>query len=185
MSEELPRPALARARNSGHKPLNDQIRKDWMKYVAAAPDSFDAILILPEKGDQEEEEDDGALFGRVDRHQQVITYNSVELVRALVAPIDDPAFVGMWDEGESLGMGESGVLSLLLSCSIASVGSILEWEEELGSGELRRVWWYVHSTQVVGSAAVGAVHVCIPCGDLEQAKAEAAKAASGEVASDE
>lgn len=184
MSDELQRPALGRARNSGHKPLNDQIRRDWVKYVTAAPDSFDAILILPEKGEQEEE-DDGALFGRVDRHQQVITYNTVELVRALVAPLDDPAFIGMWDGGESIGMGESGILNLLLSYGVAPVGSILEWEEELASGALRRVWWYVHSTQVVGSAAVGALHVCIPCGDLEQAKAEAAKAASGEVTSDE
>lgn len=184
MSEEQSRPALGRARNSGHKPLNDQIRSDWMKYVAASPDSFDALLILPERAEQEEE-DDGALFGRVDRHQQVIEYNTVELVQALVAPLDDPGFVGIWDGGESLGMGESGVLSLLLSYGVAPVGSILEWEEELASGDHRRVWWYVHSTQVVGSAAVGAVHVCIPCGDLEQAKAEAAKAAFGEVASDE
>lgn len=184
MSEEQQRPALGRARNSGHKPLNDQIRRDWVKYVTAAPDSFDAILILPERGEREEE-DDGALFGRVDRHQQVITYNTVELVRVLVAPLDDPAYIGMWDGGESIGMGESGILNLLISYGVAPVGSILEWEEELASGDLRRVWWYIHSTQVVGTAAVGAVHVCIPCGDLEQAKAEAAKAASGEVANDE
>lgn len=184
MSEEQQRPALGRARNSGHKPLNDQIRSDWMKFVSAHPDAFDSILITPEREEQEEE-DDGALFGRVDRHHQVITYNHVELVKAMVAPAGDPAFIGMWDGGESIGMGESGILNILLSCGVAPVGSILEWEEELASSELRRVWWYVHSTQVVGSAAVGAVHVCIPCGDLEQAKAEAAKAAAGEVTGDE
>ena len=177
MSEEQ-RPALGRARNSGHKPLNDQTRGDWMKFVSAHPDAFDAILITPEREDANDA-DDGALFGTVGRHNQVITYNHVELVKAMVATLDDPAFIGMWDGGESLGVGDSGVLNVLLSCGVAPVGSILEWEEELGSGELRRVWWYVHSTQVVGTAAVGALHVCIPCGDLEQAKAEAAKAAAG------
>lgn len=180
MSEQdQQRPALGRARNSGHTPLNDMIRADWMKYVDAHPDSFDALLITPER-EEVEEEDDGALFGRVDRHQQVITYDAVTLVKAMIAPLEDTAFIGVWDGGEGLGMGESGVLNVLLSCGVAPVGSILEWEEEMAGGELRRVWWYVHSTSVVGSAAVGALHVCIPCGDLEQAKAEAAKVASGE-----
>ncbi|MGL5226051.1 MAG: hypothetical protein ACRC8Q_12135 [Aeromonas sp.] len=169
-----------RARNSGHKPLNDLVRKDWAAYVTAAPDSFDAIIILPESAGEEEQEgadDDGALFGRVDQAQQVITYGAIELVRVLVAPIDDLSYLGAWDGDDGLGMGASAGLNLLLSCGIAPVGSILEWEEEISTGELRRAWWYVHSTQVVGTAAVGAVHVCIPCGDLEQARAIAAKAA--------
>lgn len=170
---ELERPALGRARNAGHGPFNDMIREDWKQLIASHPDSFDALLILPEREDQEPVRE-GALFGTVDRHQQTITYAKVELVGAMVAPIDDPAFLGLWDGGEGIGMGESATLNVLLSCGVAPAGSILEWEEEQASGALRRVWWYVHTVQVVGSAAVGAVHVCIPCGDLEQAQAEAA-----------
>lgn len=165
-------PAL-RARNSGHKPLNDQIRTDWINLVERHPDSFGALLYLPGEEPETGEEAEPALFGTVDRQREAISYAAPVIVTALEAQSDDPAFVGMWDDAEHLGAGESDTLTLLLSCVAAPLGSIVEFMEELASGELRRAWWYVQRVDVVGSAAVGALHICIPCGDLEQNPAQA------------
>ena len=165
-------PAL-RARNSGHKPLNDQIRTDWINLVERHPDSFGALLYLPGEEPETGEEAEPALFGTVDRQREAISYGAPVIVTALEAQSDDPAFVGMWDDAEHLGAGESDTLTLLLSCVAAPLGSIAEFMEELASGELRRAWWYVQRVDVVGSAAVGALHICIPCGDLEQNPAQA------------
>lgn len=166
-------PLVPRARNSGHKPLNDQIRTDWINLVERHPDSFGALLYLPGEEPETGEEAEPALFGTVDRQREAISYAAPVIVTALEAQSDDPAFVGMWDDAEHLGAGESDTLTLLLSCVAAPLGSIIEFVEEIASGELRRAWWYVQRVDVVGSAAVGALHVCIPCGDLEQNPAQA------------
>lgn len=176
-------PVLARARNAGHSPLNNLIREDWRRLVEMHPDSFDVLIYLP-KGTEnvpEQPTDEAALFGTVDVHQQSIAYDQPQLGSALVATMDDPMFVGMWDEEDHLGSGESDTLSLLLSAGQAPVGSVFEWAEEVSAGETRLVWWYVHSVNVIGTASVGALHICIPCGDLESAQEAAAAVIEGGV----
>ena len=171
-------PFAARARNSGHKPLNDQVREDWRKLVERHPDSFDALIYMPSTTPQEPEEgEEKALFGTVDRQQEATVYDLPVPISVLEATSDDVAFDAQWDDPEHVGTGESGTLTLLLSAVIAPMGSVIEFEEEQADGSNRRVWWYIHSVNAVGSAAVGALHVCIPCGDLEQDIAQAVQAA--------
>lgn len=167
-------PVLTRARNSGHSPFNNMVRDDWRRLVESHPDAFDALLYtpgisleVPDSGDEE------ALFGTLDRHQQAVTYQAPALISVLVGSQDDPLFSAMWDETDNQGAGDSDTITLLLSPGLVPLGSIVEFEEETASGQNRRVWWYVHSIEAVGTAAVGALHVCIPCGDLEQAQTAA------------
>lgn len=174
-------PALTRARNAGHSPLNNLIRNDWRRLIEMHPDSFSVLIHLPMNGDDVivQSTDEAALFGTVDVHQRSISYELPLVVSGLVATLDDATFSGMWDEGDHLGDGESSTLTLLLSVGQAPVGSILEWEEEVSDGETRLVWWYVHTVNVIGTASVGALHVCIPCGDLESAQEAAAALIDG------
>jgi len=169
---------LTRARNAGHSPLNNQIRDDWRRLIEIHPDSFDVLIYIPNgtQNTPEEPTDETALFGDVDIHQHAISYDLPQFGSCLVATLDDPAFSGMWDEPDSTGDGASGTLTVLLSAGQAPVGSILEWAEEDSNGENRLVWWYVHSVDVIGTASAGALHICIPCGDLESAQQEAAAA---------
>lgn len=164
-------PVLTRVRNAGHAPLNNLIREDWRRLVEAHPDSFDAMIFLPKgtKAVPEQPDDEVALFGTVDASQQPITYEQPVLGSVLVATMDDQVFAGMWEEADQTGSGESETLSLLLSYGQAPVGTQFEWEEETSNGNTRRVWWYVQEVNVIGTASVGAIHICIPCGDLEAA----------------
>lgn len=177
-------PQLTRARNSGHQPLNDLIRDDWRRLVEQHPDAFDVLIYVPKSIVATEEEADGvALFGTVDRHQGAISYDLPVVASALEASQDDPMFSAMWDDPENMGTGASDTLTLLLSVCLAPLGAIVEFEEEQANGQNRRVWWYVHSVEAVGTAAVGGLHHCIPCGDLEsaqQAAAEVINASGGE-----
>lgn len=172
-------PALKRARNSGHSPLNDLVRDDWRRLVENHPDAFDVLIYMPGVATVPQEGDEEALFGSLDRHQQAVTYQEPALISALVAAQDDPFFSAMWDEGDGLGTGDGDTLILLLSAGVAPLGSIVEFEEEIADGQNRRVWWYVHHVEVVGTAAVGARHTCIPCGDLEKAREAAIDVLTG------
>lgn len=173
-------PVLRRARNSGHQPLNDLIRDDWRRLVEQHQDSFDVLIYVPKTTAPIEVEPEGeALFGTVDRHQSSISYELPNLASALAGSQDDPMFSAMWDDTENTGAGESETLTLLLSVCMAPVGSIVEFEEEQADGQNRRVWWYVHAVDTVGTAAVGGLHHCIPCGDLESARQQAAEAITG------
>lgn len=173
-------PTLNRARNRGHSPFNDVVRDDWRRLVENHPDGFDVLIYVPGVATVAAEGDDEALFGSLDRHQQAVTYEDPVVISALAAAQDDPLFSSMWDDPESLGTGDADTLRLLLSVGVAPLGSIVEFEEEIASGQNRRVWWYVHHVDVVGTAAIGALHTCIPCGDLEQARATATQVLTGE-----
>lgn len=179
MTTETEKPALQRARSQGHQPFNDLVRRDWERFIRQSPDNFDALLYRPNR-EETQAAMTGAMFGMGDMQQATISYEQEpELVAALVAPLDDDGFMSMWD-GDAMGMGDSGILTVLLSCVLAPEGSILEWKEETAAGDVRSVFWYVQNVRAVGSAAVGALHTCVPCGDLTQAKLEAAKVAMGE-----
>lgn len=172
-------PILPRARNSGHSPFNDLVRDDWRRLVEKHPDAFDVLVYMPGISDVPNDGDEEALFGSLDRHQQAVSYQEPVLLSALVAAQDDPLFSAMWDEGDNLGAGEGDTLILLLSAGVAPLGSIVEFEEEIADGKNRRVWWYIHHVEAVGTAAVGALHTCIPCGDLEKAQAAAIEVLTG------
>lgn len=172
---------LTKARNAGHAPLNNMIRDDWRRLIERHPDNFDVLIYLP-KGTEntpETPDDETALFGTVDVHQQSIAYDLPQLGSALIAPLDDQYFAGMWSEKENTGVGGSDMLTVLLSAGQAPVGSILEFTEETASGDNRLAWWYVYSVNVIGTASIGALHICIPCGDLESAQAAAAAVIDG------
>lgn len=175
-----PTPTLNRARNQGHSPFNDMVREDWKRLVESHPDSFDVLIYVPGVATVPAEGDAEALFGSLDRHQQAVTYEDPFVISALAAAQEDPLFSAMWDEAETLGTGDADTLSLLLSVGVAPLGSIVEFEEEIASGQTRRVWWYVHHVDAVGTASIGALHTCIPCGDLEQARATATEVLTGE-----
>lgn len=172
-TEPVPSPVL-RPRYQGHTPFNTQVRADWLKLVASHPDGFDALLYVPApEGDPNHIPDyeEEALFGSLEDHQRTIGYLDPVVVGVMAGGSESAAFLASFGADDTLGESEEGMEPFLIATATVPEGSILEFQEETSGSEPRRVWWYVHHSDVVGTAAVGAIHYCIPCADLEQAKA--------------
>ena len=162
-----------RLKNAGHSGFNELVRQDWVKTIKLHPERFDALLYKPVELTQSEEAEDGqevALFGDMNDHQENIQYLDPINAICIEAPNDDPFNLAMWDGDDSLGEGESGILLLRTDIHDIPQGSVFEFEEELSEGGARRCWWYVHRSQATGTSTVGAMHVCIPCRDMEPLK---------------
>ncbi|WP_413113427.1 hypothetical protein [Thaumasiovibrio sp. DFM-14] len=163
-----------RDRFNGHDRLNSVVREDWIKAIAASPESWDALLYLPEsKGDEPDKEPQESMyeddiFGQADNHQDNLSYQVPFPVPVVDCPDEGgDGFMAVVAGGEALGEGEQPLLMRVGHADVPQ-GSVIEWNEKLASGESRRVWWYVHRSVVFGTTAVGALHYCIPCRSFDE-----------------
>ncbi|QCR38809.1 phage tail protein (plasmid) [Nissabacter sp. SGAir0207] len=72
-----------------------------------------------------------------------------------------PNFYAMNDTDENTGAPDDALI-LCIAAHDVPIGSILEWMEDMASGEPVRRWWYVHRKFNYGTAAVGTLYYCIP-----------------------
>lgn len=166
---------VMRPRFKGHSVFNASVKADWMKAIERDPDAFDALLYIPveqaetDEGNSNYEAD---IFDEIDANQDVLSYADPVPVAVLDCPDETEAFWVMDNGAENAGEGESPLV-LRIAADNVPIGSVLEWQEEVSaSGKLKRVWWYVHRAQGVGSANVGVLYICIPCRDFEHLSTE-------------
>ncbi|WP_318491927.1 hypothetical protein [Photobacterium leiognathi] len=159
---------LKRRRYEGHQPFNDLVREDWMNAIKLDPDAFDALLYLPvmeQLTPEQESNYESDSVTEIDSNQDTLSYGDPILVSVLDCPDENETF-SMMAQGDE-GLGESELpLALRVAYPDVPQGAVLEWVEETSEGD-RRVWWYVHSSVGFGSAAVGALSICIPCRDFD------------------
>ncbi|HIF9321692.1 TPA: hypothetical protein ACX6QP_002189 [Photobacterium damselae] len=160
-------------RNQGHSALNDVIRADWIKAIELSQDRFDALLYVPKPPEEQTLQSsnyEAGIFEELDSNQDTLEYYLPVLVSVLDCPDETESFMTMNDTDENLGDGEMPLV-LRIGHTPIQIGSILEWEEELSDGQVRRCWWYVHSAVGYGTANVGSLYVCIPAANFEEPEA--------------
>ncbi|MGX9459458.1 hypothetical protein ACWU37_21240 (plasmid) [Photobacterium damselae subsp. damselae] len=156
-------------RNQGHSALNDVIRADWIKAIELSQDRFDALLYVPKPPEEQTPQSsnyEAGIFEELDSNQDTLEYYLPVPVSVLDCPDETESFMTMNDTDENLGDGEMPLV-LRIGHTPIQIGSILEWEEELSDGQVRRCWWYVHSAVGYGTANVGSLYVCIPAANFE------------------
>lgn len=166
IAERKPNPHL-RSRFKGHAPLNDQMREDWMKLIELHQDSFQALLFRPANGTYGvvDEETDLESFTEINNNQRDLTYEEPEIVWVLDSPDGRDSFRVIDSDGEQDGITDD-VMVLRVASRNVTVGSILEWNEELSHGVARR-WWYVHRIFGYGTQHVGSLYYCIPARNFD------------------
>ncbi|HIF9347089.1 TPA: hypothetical protein ACX6RX_003200 [Photobacterium damselae] len=154
---------MSRIRNKGHSPLNDIIRKDWILSIRMSPDAFDALLYVPTIDNSSNGSDgyESSDFADLDTNQDTISYNTPIPVVIADCPDESEWFFTMNDGDIQLGEGEMP-MCLRIDQDNVPIGSIVEWEEEVSTGDVRRCWWYIHSHQGFGTANVGSLYIAIP-----------------------
>ncbi|WP_254446388.1 phage tail protein [Pantoea sp. CCBC3-3-1] len=165
------RPASAdlRTRFTGNKAFNDMVREDWIKAIQLNADAFDALLFRAQSPSEVVINDDGfeaTEAERIDPNQETLTYADPELVVVVDCPDEMAEFYAMNDSDENTGAGESALILRIAAHNI-TIGSILEWNEDLASGESIRRWWYVHRKFNYGTASVGTLYYCVPSRSYE------------------
>lgn len=163
----MPELTPMKPKGAGHDAYTNRVRQDWAAVIKAHPERFDALLhktITHEVA----EADDPALFGNVNEQVSDIAYQDPVLVSAVESSGDDDAFMSSFDGDESMGYGETAMMIMRLSEFDVPEGSIVEFLVSLSDGEVQRQYWYVHHSTSLGSPAIGSIHYCIPCGDIEQ-----------------
>ncbi|MGZ0337065.1 MULTISPECIES: phage tail protein [Citrobacter] len=167
----LSRPANSdmRARFLGHKGFNDLYREAWALAIIKDPLSFDALLYRANSIDAPIDDEGFEVMQaeRLDPNQETLSYGEPEIVKVLDCPDEMDSFLSMNEEDDNTGYQEDSLILRVAAFDI-SIGSILEWNEELASGEMARRWWYVHRKFNYGTAAVGTLFVCIPCRTFEE-----------------
>lgn len=167
----LSRPANSdmRARFLGHKGFNDLYREAWALAIIKDPLSFDALLYRANAIDAPIDNDGFEVMQaeRLDPNQETLTYSEPEIVKALDCPDEMDSFLSMNEEDNNTGYQEDSLILRVAALDIP-IGSILEWNEELASGDVVRRWWYVHRKFNYGTAAVGTLFYCIPCRTFEE-----------------
>ncbi|UKA12867.1 hypothetical protein [Photobacterium damselae] len=156
-------------RNQGHSALNDVIRADWIKAIELSQDRFDALLYVPKPPEEQTPQSsnyEAGIFEELDSNQDTLEYYLPVPVSVLDCPDETESFMTMNDTDENLGDSEMPLV-LRIGHTPIQIGSILEWEEELSDGQVRRCWWYVHSAVGYGTANVGSLYVCIPAANFE------------------
>lgn len=167
----LSRPANSdlRARFLGHKGFNDLYREAWALAIIKDPLSFDALLYRANSIDTQIDDDGFEVMQaeRLDPNQETLSYGEPEIVKVLDCPDEMDSYLSMNEEDDNTGYQEDSLILRVAALDI-SIGSILEWNEELASGEVTRRWWYVHRKFNYGTAAVGTLFYCIPCRTFEE-----------------
>ena len=171
-SEILTRPTdnSLRARFSGHKVYNDLYRKAWITAIVKDPMAFDAILYRAKGPSDVVIDNDGFEVmeaERLDPNQETLVYDTLEAVKVLDCPDERDSFLSLNNEDDNTGYQDE-ILMLRVAAFGISIGSIIEWNEELASGEIARRWWYVHRKANYGTAVVGTLYICIPCRAFEE-----------------
>lgn len=166
IAERKPTPEL-RSRFKGHAPLNDQMRDDWMRLIELHQDSFQALLFRPANGTYGvvDEETDLESFTEINNNQRDLVYEEPEIVWVLDSPDGRDSFHVIDCDGEQDGIVDD-VMVLRVASRNVTVGSILEWNEELSHGVARR-WWYVHRIFGYGTQHVGSLYYCIPARNFD------------------
>lgn len=161
---------MTRIRNAGHSELNDMIRQDWINSILLSPDAYDALLYVPKKTDEISTNSgyEPSEFEDLDSNQDVLTYELPVPVVVLDCPDETESFRTMNDGETQLGESELPLVLRIAHTSIP-IGSIIEWVEELSTGENRRCWWYVHSSTGYGTANVGTLYITIPARNFDMA----------------
>ncbi len=157
-------------RFKSHSPLNQMVRKDWMKVIEASRDSFDALLFIPDPLDVGNVDDEtgmeGPSFTELNNNQRDLQYQEPVLVKVLDCPDERESFQMVDTDGEQDGLGDE-VQLLRIAAEGVSVGSILTWNEEMASGALAQRWWYVHRIYGYGTQHVGSLYYCIPARNMD------------------
>jgi len=166
IADRKPTPEM-RSRFKGHAPLNDQMRDDWMRVIETHQDAFQALLFRPSNGTygQVDTETDLESFTEINNNQRNLTYEEPELVWVVDNPDGRESFQVIDGDGDQDGITDD-VMVLRVASKNVTVGSILEWNEELAFGVARR-WWYVHRIFGVGTQHVGSLYYCIPARNFD------------------
>lgn len=159
--------ALLKPKGAGHDVYTNRVRQDWQAVIKAHPESFDALLHKPKPDDLSVPDAGGALFETVNDHVDDIQYLDPVVVSVVESSGDDDSFLTSLGGDDSMGFGESGLMTVRISDFEVPEGAIIEFLVSLADGAVQRQWWYVHHSSAVGSPAVGFIHYCIPCGDIE------------------
>ncbi|HGU9824342.1 TPA: phage tail protein [Enterobacter cancerogenus] len=156
-----------RSRFKGHAALNEQMRDDWMKLIELHQDSFQALLFRPANGTYGvvDEETDLESFTEINNDQRDLIYEEPEMVWVLDSPDGRDSFRVIDTDGDQDGITDD-VMVLRVASRNVTVGSILEWNEELSHGVARR-WWYVHRIFGYGTQHVGSLYYCIPARNFD------------------
>lgn len=160
-----------RIKGQGHKPLTDQLAKDWQQMFIIHPNAFDALLYKPvENPVSDTPTEEQPLFGQLNDHQEKAEYDEPVPCAYIEVKSDDDSYLVSGDDGVSLGMGESQVFQCRLSELVVPDGSVLEYGEMVGDRIIYR-WWYVLKSKQVPYSHIGSakIYYCVPFGDLESA----------------
>lgn len=160
--------AIQRLRHSGHYAWNNQSKRDQQEFVRQSPDSFTGLLYVVRDAvpvtTEPDQWRDTALFSQPDVNQRVTEYADPVVCYILERPRENMPFdIDM--AGENLINEHEGYLTVCVDTDVPT-GSALEFEDDLGSGETRRSWWYVHHSTSLGTTAAGAVYYLIPLRDF-------------------
>lgn len=157
-------------RFKGHAPLNNTVRKDWIKVIELDPDNFDALLFRPDPEDVGEVDEEtgleGQSFTEINNNQRDLRYQDPVTVKVIDCPDDRDSFQTVDADGEQDGLSDE-IQLLRIAAEGVSVGSILTWNEEMASGKLAQRWWYVHRIFSFGTQHVGSLYYCIPARNLD------------------
>lgn len=159
---------LQRDRYAGHGAFNSFMRDIWLKAIIAHPQRFDALLYRA-KAHQQNADDDGHEADPIvtlDPNQSLLDYDDPEVVCIVDTPDESENFLSMVDGSDNTGIPDSALI-LRIGAKNIPQGSILEWNEEVVSGTVRR-WWYIHKIYNYGTANIGSLFFCIPCRTFEE-----------------
>jgi len=155
-----------RPRFNKHEKINESVRRDWISVIKQDPNSYDALLYLPE--DEMPQED--SLYETLevlslDENQKTLEYQDPIIVSVVDAMEPQSSFVTN-EQGDSNHVDQDGIMRMKIAHDSVPIGSVIEWVEEQSSGDTKRVWWYVQSIQGFGTTNVGNVYYLIPCRDF-------------------
>jgi antitoxin component YwqK of YwqJK toxin-antitoxin module len=160
--------AIKKLRHSGHYVWNNQTKQDQQEFVRQSPDSFTGLLYVvrdaaPVTPEPDQWRDD-ALFSQPDVNQRVTEYADPVVCYILERPRESMPF-DMDMAGENLINEHEDYLTVCVDTDVPT-GSALEFEDDLGDGNTRRSWWYVHHSTSLGTTTAGAVYYLIPLRDF-------------------
>ncbi|WP_256849146.1 phage tail protein [Pantoea sp. Ft+CA_17] len=159
-------------RYKGHASFNNMVRRDWIKAIESDYSAFQALLYLPDMRDVGEVDDETGFeqpsFTELNNNQRHLSYEDADpvIVTVLDCPDERESFQVLDADGEQDGLTDD-VLILRIAAEGVPVGSILEWNEEMASGNLARRWWYVHRIYGFGTQNVGSLYYCIPARNFD------------------
>lgn len=157
-----------RVKGQSFTPFTEQARADYQKVILNHADGFDALLYRPISEDSKLEKPLNDIeFSELNEQVDDIQYQDPTMVICVESNNDDGYFYPSFDADESMGFGETQTIILRVSDFDVPQGSILEFLVSLSNGDTQRQFWYVHRSQGVGTPAIGFIHLCIPCGDVE------------------